>query len=126
MNLETIQKNTLANQTWLERALIVLDRDNLWHNEIDRKTGSYMASWIRSQREKGVKLGDCLTGDVWTGRARHLVHGYARELLALSLKKAQADAERYKNLAADARKRVRQFTKAIAVLERAETKKEAS
>jgi hypothetical protein len=125
MNLETIQKNTLANQTWLERALIVLDKNNLWHNEIDRKTGSYMASWVRSQRDKGVKLGECLTGDVWTGRARHLVQGYARELLALSLQKAKNDAERYKNLAAEARKRVRQFQKAIEVLERGENKKEA-
>lgn len=113
MNAATIRKNTLENQAWLERALLALDQAGVWHNDQDAKNGSYMVRWIVTQQKKGVALGKRLTGDMWLGRGRALVQNYTLELMQIAYDKAKADAERYKELARNARKNAKKLHKEL-------------
>ncbi len=119
MNAETIRKNTLSNQKWLERALLALDKAAVWHNEADQKQGSYMVRWILKQKANNVPLGQRLTGDVWLGKARHLAQQYVTELMQLAYDKAKADAEYHAEQAKKAKQRASALKKELkAVLEK--------
>jgi len=121
MNFQTIKEKSLADQQWLERALLVLDANKLWRDD-DQKDGSYMASWVRNQLERKVKLGHCLTSDYWCGRARAVVQKYAKELLQVAYEKAKADASLYAEKAKAARKRAKQLEKEISQIVEQELK----
>jgi len=113
MNAETIRNNILRKQAWLERALLALDEAKVWHDEKDAQSGGYMVRWIQSQRKKNIPLGQCLTGDMWPGRARHLAQQYVSELMQIAYDKATADAEKYAALAKDARQRARKLKREL-------------
>lgn len=113
MNAETIKSNILRNQKWLERALLALEEAKVWHDEKDAQSGGYMVRWIQSQRKKNVPLGECLTGDLWPGRARHLAQQYVPELLKIAFDKATADAVKYAELAKEARQRAKKLKKEL-------------
>ncbi len=92
MNAETIRRNTLLNQAWLERAVLVLDARQAWDEEdVKKGTGAYIAQWIRRQRQNKVDLGKCLTSDIWVGRARFIVQKYTTVLMQYALEKAERD-----------------------------------
>lgn len=113
MNAETIRKNTLENQAWLERALLALHKANKWHNEEDAKTGNYMVNWINRQRERKVAIGQCLTGDMWPGRARSLIQDYILDLMEIAFEKAKNEADAYYKAARKAKARMRQLKKEL-------------
>ncbi len=113
MNAETIRTNILNDQKWLERALIALDTRQVWHDDKDAQSGSYMVRWIRTQLTKRIKLGFCLTGDQWVGRARHLVQQYVPELMKIAYDKAVADAEWHKEQAQLCRAKAKKLRKEL-------------
>lgn len=113
MNAELIRKNVLENQAWLERALLAVEKGQLWHTEQDAQMGSYMVRWIRQQRARHVKIGECLTGDMWPAKARYLMQQYTSELVQIAYTKALADVARYTKLAKEAKKRANELRKEL-------------